>query len=183
MNSSLPKILKFRNDVTSSRLRALFIYDPVTGYFTRLVRAGHAKAGVVAGSVHKETGYRHINIDGYPYCAHRLAFLYMTGEWPISIVDHKDRNKDNNRWDNLRNATNSQNSANSSVSKSMSGYKGVILYKRTGRYAARIRCNGIQIHLGYFSTPEEAHEAYKVGAKKHFGEFGRAWAVANPLQP
>ena len=69
--------------LTSSRLRELLHYDPLTGLFTRLVsRSGRsAKKGVTAGWLHCR-GYIHISVDSKDYKAHRLAFLYMEGVLP-----------------------------------------------------------------------------------------------------
>ena len=63
---------------------------------------------MIAGSV-TGVGYRQIQIDGIFYYASRLAWFYMTKEWPEFIVDHENENKEDNSWDNLREATDSQN--------------------------------------------------------------------------
>ena len=101
-------------------------------------------------------------------------------------VDHHDRNPANNQRSNLRVATNGQNRANSKLNhNNKSGFKGVHFRRKRphtpkrkqrsdtmgDRWAAQINAGGKKIHLGYFDTPEEAHEAYKKAALKHFGEF------------
>jgi hypothetical protein len=93
--------------LTASRLRELLSYDPATGVFTRLVRAGHSNAGDVAGSVDSD-GYRQIGIDGKSYKVARLAFLYMTGALPSKRVYYKNGNPLDNRWVNLREAATRQ---------------------------------------------------------------------------
>lgn len=106
--------------------------------------------------------------------AHRLAFLYMTGSWPVNRVDHKDCNPLNNAFINLRQATASQNAANRGVDKrNTSGYKGVSFYKPLGRWVAHIRHNYRLKSLGYFDTKEEAAEAYKKAAEAAFGDFSK----------
>lgn len=155
-------------------------YDPESGEFrwrgTLSGRGRNAKvaAGVLAGCLDTR-GYRIIGLDGKLYRAARLAWLYMTGEWPAARVDHEDLSHANDRWNNLRLATPSQNAANAGVWKSnTSGFKGVSLERRTGRWVAQISCDRRHIYLGSFDAPEEAHAAYVAAAKKHFGEFSRA---------
>lgn len=89
-------------------------------------------------------------------------------------VDHINGNGLDNRRSNLRIATNAQNARNQGLSKNnKSGYKGVILKKETGRWRARIRVDFKIIHLGYFSTSEEAAEAYNEAANKYHGIFAK----------
>jgi hypothetical protein len=131
------------------------------------------RAGDVAGTVDFDR-YRKIMIRGRQYRAHQLAWLYMTGKrWP-RVIDHRDRNPSNNRWDNLRRATVSQNNANRRRHRNNAcGFKGVT---RTewGRWRASIYKDGRKHHLGIFATPEEAHAAYMAAARRLFGEFARA---------
>ena len=97
--------------LTGSRLEQLLNDDQETGIFTW--RGGHKKvrAGMIAGTPDKD-GYICIKIDQIMYKAHRLAWLWMTGDWPTEEVDHKDLDKSNNRFGNLREATHSQNNIN-----------------------------------------------------------------------
>jgi hypothetical protein len=106
--------------------------------------------------------------------AHRLAYLYMTGEWPPAGIDHRDTNRSNNRWNNLRAATQLQNSTNSSIRiDNTSGYKGVYWHIGARKWRAQIVSKG-KIHLlGYFSTPQAAHRAYCEAAIRLHGEFAR----------
>lgn len=88
------------------------------------------------------------------------------------FVDHINNNPLDNRRSNLRLATPSQNLGNRVRNKNnTSGYKGVTWNKQTHRWKAAIQAQGKARHLGYFSTPEEAHEAYCKAAKELFGEF------------
>lgn len=87
-------------------------------------------------------------------------------------IDHINGNKLDNRVSNLRLATASQNHCNRpKSSRNTSGYKGV--GKRNGRWRVKIRLNGIDYHVGYFSSLEEAAQAYDVRAKELHGEFAR----------
>lgn len=159
-------------ELTQERLKELLRYDPETGLFYWLQDRYRVKAGDRAGSVSPSTQYRIIRLDQRNYAEHRLAWFYAKGEWPASEVDHKDLNRQNNKWENLRLATSSQNKANR---KGRGAYpKGVCFHKASGLFSSRIHSNGKQISLGYFNTPELAHEAYRLAAPKYHGEFARA---------
>jgi hypothetical protein len=156
------------------RLKFLLEYDPLTGVFRwRVNRRGHGgiKAGDLAGSRHRK-GYTAIGVDGRRYLAHRLAWLYMTGAWPASQIDHRDADRRNNAWGNLRVASQPDNSANSRRHRdNATGFKGVL---RNGkRYAARLMRNGASTYLGTFDTPESAHAAYCKAATETNGNFAR----------
>lgn len=161
--------------LTVEHLREQLNYDPLSGIFTwRAVRRG-VRYGEIAGSpvTAKKGGWR-VKLDGKEYPAAVLAFFYMTGRWPIGDVDHRDRDRSNNRWVNLREATRLQNHANRGNFPHSAPYKGVSYDKQTGRWRARLRKNGKLIDLGRFDTPEEARAAYVTAARVHFGEFARA---------
>lgn len=159
--------------LTVERLRGLMDYDPDTGVFTWRVRPSRSNIAVGDVAGYLDNGRNTIKVDGRRYQASRLAWLYMTGEWPISLVDHKDLNKRNDAWENLRPANWSQNGCNRPVSKNnSSGYKGA--FPLRGRFLAQIRIRGKQIYLGMFDTAELAHQAYIAAAQRLHGEFARA---------
>lgn len=148
--------------LTQERLKEVAVYNPITGEFRRPERIGsrgRMRGGHLLGHVHRTLGYIQIRIDFILYFAHRLAWLYMTGEWP-DHVDHINMVKTDNRWVNLRSGTGSFNLQNRRApnSNNMSGYLGVVRSK--GKYAARIMLNGRGIHIGTFADPERAHLAY-----------------------
>lgn len=160
--------------LTAKRLREVVSYDPETGHFTWLVSRPRARIGGRAGGLGPGCGgYWCITIDRRRYVAHRLAWLYMTGAWPrTEMIDHINRDRSDNRFANLREATRGQNQVNSGKpSNNSSGFKGV--RRRYGRWFAQIKKSGKHYHLGYFSTPEEAHRAYCTAAIKLHGEFAR----------
>lgn len=170
--------------VDQATLTRLLHYDPATGIFTwnRRDDVGKAwntryagkQAGYAWSVPNSPLTYWSIRIFDWPFLAHRLAVLYMTGEWPAADVDHDDRDGLNNRWSNLRPATKSQNSANRSFSKkSSTKLRGAYACKRTGRYRAQICINGKIRWLGYYDTPEEAHAAYCAAHRAEHGEFSR----------
>ena len=161
--------------LTAARLREVLHYDPATGLWRWLVTLNNfAKAGSIAGTPDKK-GYIRIVVDRRSYAAHRLAWFYMTGEWPPCLVDHRDLNKARNVWSNLRLASNSQNGQNSALSsRNSTGYKRVCWHKRLKKYQVAIKVDGKQLHLGTFDDPKVAHEAYVAAAIKYYGEFARA---------
>jgi hypothetical protein len=144
--------------MNAARLNELLHYCPESGVFTWKVNRGRlAKAGSIAGTA--QHGRVHIKADGRLHYAHRLAFLYMTGEFPSAEVDHIDGDPANNRWANLRPCTRDENLQNKKVSKSnKSGLLGVSRH-RCG-WQATIHADKKQIHLGLFQDPLEAHQAY-----------------------
>ena len=104
--------------------------------------------------------------------SHRLAWLYMTGEWPKGDLDHANMNKADNRWCNLREATNAQNGANRGIpTNNKSGFRGVSWAKRHRKWTAHIRAGRKQYTLGYYNAREEAALTYATYACGLFGEF------------
>jgi len=159
--------------ITHDELIEILRYEPETGDFIWLVNRGKAREGARAGN-RQSGGYLQVRIRGRNYYAHRLAFLYVHKRWPSQHIDHINGIPYDNRIANLREATPGQNMHNSVKPKNnTSGYKGVSLEKRTGRWRASIKVNNKIRHLGTYDTPEEAYEAYKEAAKKLHGEFAR----------
>lgn len=158
--------------LTQERLKELLSYDPLTGIFVWEVDRYRVKRGDRAGSISPTTKYRVIRLDQKNYAEHRLAWFYMTGEWPSDEIDHRDLDRQNNKWGNLRPASSSQNKANR---KARGVYpKGVCFHKPSGWFTSRVHKNGKQISLGCFRTAEAAHAAYVAAAQEIHGEFARA---------
>lgn len=148
------------NELTFERAKELFDYDPDTGVITRKSPVGHVA----------DDGYRRISADGKPVLAHRLAWLLTHGKFPNALVDHINRVRDDNRIENLREATHSENHQNQVGARksSRSGVRGVSWCARDGKWKAAIRVKGKEHFLGRFETPEEAAEAYAIArAYKH----------------
>ena len=138
--------------LTQERLKELFTYEPTTGVFTR------KSNGSVATNIHN--GYVRIFIDYKEYRAHRLSYLYMTGEFPVSIVDHINHDKTDNRWSNLREVTHQENCKNMSLYKTNnSGTVGVYFHKRDKQWIACIYTDGKKKHLGCFKNKGDAISA------------------------
>lgn len=154
--------------IDAKRLRSLLRYDKRSGLFTWQHARGRVNAGAPAGCVNHH-GYLMIRIDGVRYAAHRLAWLYVTGEWPAGLIDHKNGKRADNRFSNLREADvvlNSQNERHPR-SNSTTGYLGVSYNKSKRLFAAHIRHSGKKHCLGYSKDPAEAHALYLDAKRKY----------------
>lgn len=138
-----------------------WIYDKNTGVFTH-------KDGRVAGNKNLH-GYVRIGLHGKTHAAHRLAWLYVYGEFPKGHIDHINGVRDDNRISNLREVSKSGNSRNQrkAHSNSTTGFLGVVAARN--KFQAKISVGGKQRYLGVFRTPYEAHSAYLI-AKRKFHE-------------
>lgn len=163
--------------LTQQRLRELLHYDPNTGIFTWRVARGNIKSGATAGSAAYGHGYRVIKLDGRAYLAHRLAWLYVHGAFPVAEVDHINGVVSDNRVSNLRPAELKQNRRNRRAKRgTRTGLKGVTYIPRNTirPYQARIYVDGRSIFLGNYSTASGAHAAYAAAAPIYHGAFSRA---------
>lgn len=150
--------------ITVDQIKAVLNYDPETGVFTWI------KNGRVAGWANP-LGYVYIRVLGKLRQAHRLAWLYVHGEFPAENIDHKNRVPGDNRISNLRPCTQRQNLANTATRRdSTTGIKGVNLMPH-GRYRAMISRDGRMKHLGMFASAAEAQAAYLNAAREMRGEF------------
>lgn len=158
--------------LTAERLREVLSYNQQTGIFRWRVSIRRTRTGMIAGCLDAH-GYWRICIDQRHYKAHRLAWLYVYGEWPSDELDHKDLCRSHNWISNLRVAGQAMNNANRKAYRNnKSGIKGI--YSCQGRWRAMIRQNNKSMHLGCYDTPEEAHRAYCKAAAELFGEFANA---------
>lgn len=161
-------------ELTADRLRALVRYDESTGRFSWIPRtgrgAGWAKADREPGGVTSQ-GYRSIRLDGRLYQAHRLAWLYVHGEWPQQQIDHVNGNRLDNRIENLRDVAPLLNQQNMRRARcdNETGVLGVTVDRRRGGFKARIRAHGRILYLGNFGSIEQAQAVY-VTAKRSLHE-------------
>jgi hypothetical protein len=172
--------------ISHEELKRVLDYNFITGVFRWKPRHElnvkpryklNVRTWSIAGTLNAD-GYITIKIFGKRYLAHRLAWLYMTGEWPRVVMDHINRRQTDNSWINLREATLSQNQCNRGLGKSnTSGYKGVRWNANNKKWYARICLNRKYHDLGAFDTAENAHAAYVAAAIVLHGEF------ANPGFP
>lgn len=167
-------------------LRKLLRYDPDSGLMFWRERSSEmfSSERISKGWNKKYSGKPAINSpDTHGYLmgtlcgwslprAHRVAWALATGAWPEDEIDHINGVRSDNRLVNLRPATRSQNRANIDKSWSnKSGYKGVRLDARSGKWRAQITKDGISTFLGTFDSPEDANSAYVSAAIASYGEF------------
>lgn len=172
-------------ELTQARLKEVLEYDPETGVFRwlpRPVRTEHLRtdrvfnsnfAGKIAGADNGR-GYLAIEVDAVGHKAHRLAWFYVHGVWPLDQIDHINRDRKDNRIANLREADNAKNQANAMrTDRKIAPYKGLAFHKRAGNrpWQAKITTGGKRLSLGYFATAEAAYSAYCDAARKYHGEF------------
>jgi hypothetical protein len=148
-----------KTELTAQRLRELLHYDAETGQLSWLdprkrALSRHGFAGYVI-----KGRYRGINIDRSRYFVHRLAWLYVHGEWPAGEIDHINGDPSDNRLANLRDVAHQTNGENQRVGR-RGGLLGTAFHKHNGRWRALICVNYKTTTLGYFDTAEEAHARY-----------------------
>lgn len=159
------------SQLSYERLSSLLFYDPATGIFTWRIKTKRKDYGEVAGSP-LLAGYIRIVINGEKFMAHRLAWLYMTKVWPTKEIDHINRDRKDNRWVNLREASSSENSCNTAIrSDNTSGVKGVYWHKRKMKWVVQITANKSKQQLGHFDDFELAELVATEAREKLHGKF------------
>lgn len=170
MTRSVSKFKK--SDLTQDIVKELLGYNPLTGVLVWKFRERHwfpterswkwwntTYAGKIASNIYKSStdGYerRHIYVLGNNYTAHRIVWLWMTGVFPSSYIDHIDRDATNNKWSNLRETNPSHNNLNQSMPKdNTSGVCGVYWHKQAQKWCARVTLNGKTHSLGLFAKDD-----------------------------
>lgn len=156
--------------LTADEVRQLLDYSPETGLWTRRITTGYRwKAGSVVGSIDISDGYLKIYVNGKLYLSHRLAWLYVTGEWPNGRIDHINGVRTDNRICNLRESTASENGQNRKFlhMNNTSGETGVSWHKQSGKWQAYVTVNRKRIFLGCYERIDDAVESARNGRLKH----------------
>ena len=159
--------------LTAESARRLLRYEADTGrFFKRMDIPWRMKPGQRADYMStrgKSAGYYYLRVDGRRYAAHRVAWLYVHGQWPSHQIDHIDGDPSNNRIENLRDvpASVNQRCRRKPTCRNRAGFIGVS--RKRGRWMAALTVNKRQIYLGYFDSPEAAHEAYLKGKAAFHG--------------
>lgn len=152
--------------LTQDFLRHLLHYDPLTGEWTWInpLPRSRMRCGDSAGRITSH-GRRQIRIASGFYYASRLAFLYMTGEMPKEQVDHINRIRSDDRWENLREATQSQNSFNRDWAEKHGDWRGIACHGNK----FRVDIGGK--YFGLFETFDEAKAVRDQALEQYAGPF------------
>ena len=154
--------------ISHCELVELLVYNPSNGFFTWKQDQGRIRLGATAGSLRKD-GYLQIMLNHKLYLAHRLAWFYITQEWPTEQIDHVNKNRSDNRLCNLRLATNKQNGENlPMLCTNVSGHRGVSWDTSRKKWKAQIKHHGRNIFLGRFESLTDAAEAARVARSRLF---------------
>lgn len=159
-------------ECVKDKIRECLSYDPETGDLTWIKDAGYSiRAGTKAGGPDKtRRNALRVKVLHKSLAIHRVAFFLMEGEFPDKSVDHIDGDPSNNKWVNLRKASQAENGQNKAPNRfTTSGFHGVSK-TQNGKWRARISLDRQSFFLGTFTRPELAHDAY-VEAKKRMHTF------------
>lgn len=167
--------------LTIERLKELLSYNPTTGELIHNFSRGGRRKGSSAGCRRKD-GYVMIRLDNVLYLRHRLVWLFHTGIFPDLFIDHINRIPGDDRFENLRQSTQSENLCNTKMqTNNTSGHRGVSWHKEKSKWRA-YGDGGKQKfkHLGYFINLEDAVGAavnYRVNTQGDFynphGQYNR----------
>lgn len=182
--------------VSVGMLREKFDYDSETGVLTHKPRAGITPGDKMFNTRYAGKSVGHPNTSGhlqvgvtgqdgryYLVLVHRINWALHTGAWPTSDLDHRDTDKSNNQFLNLRPCDGSGNRMNTTVrSDNTTGFKGVTRASRgSPKYQAQLMDRGKRVYLGQFDDAKTAAHAYDAAANEHFGEFARTNAAMGLL--
>lgn len=153
--------------IPHARLLELLEYDPETGIFRwRVDRYRKTRAGEVAGSFNKRQQRWCIGIEYGIYPRDRLAWYYQTGVWPDQ-VEHENRNKQDDRWDNLRMVPRSEGKPKVELVPEVEGIEGVNWDKFLKRWVAYIHVDDRYRHLGSFDRLEDAAQVATLARERY----------------
>ena len=147
--------------ITQQKIRQILSFEPDSGTFRWRERHGNKAIGSIAGHA-DHLGYWKVKIQGHSYRAHKLAWLYVFGEWPTFPIDHIDGNKANNAIANLRDGSCGVNQQNvrRPQTNNKSGYLGVHKRSDSKTYRVAISVDGVLRHFGGFKSAKDASDAY-----------------------
>ena len=151
--------------ITHPELLSLAHYSPETGVFTRI------SDGYVMGKPDRK-GYLLTWLKSWRFRCHRLAWFYMTGNWPEKEIDHINGEPGDNRWANLRECNHRQNNHNQPMRRNnTSGVKGVSWNSRARKWHVQVCLNYKIHHGGLYARLEDAAVAARSLRDRLHGEF------------
>lgn len=154
--------------ITKEELSSLLTYDPLTGVFLWKESGAGRRRNLKAGGFDSD-GSIGIMINGVSHKAHKLAWIYHCGAMPEKQIDHINRDRSDNRIDNLRDVSSAENCRNRGIgSDNKSGVNGVYKNKPSNKWHVQIKVKGKRIHLGMFDEIKDAAEARAIAEEKYF---------------
>ena len=146
-------------EITQEELHEMFEY--IDGkLYNKYTRNSRAIKGSETSTCDTYGGYRKVGIAGKRYPTHRVVWTLLKGAIPEGLeIDHINRQRDDNRIENLRLVTRKENAFNLKSSK---GY-----YKAHGKWRAQISIDNVSTHIGYYDTEAEARKAYLEAKEKY----------------
>lgn len=160
--------------ISHEDLKELLDYDPLTGIFKRKKSKFSNLIGKPAGTLNS-IGYMVLVLGGrkgHSYLLHRLAWFYVTGEWPKNQIDHVNRIRSDNRFENLRECSGSENSWNKGAqSNSKTGVRGISWVKARKKWVVKLNKGREVVYVDFFEDFKQAKEAWEIKSKEIYGEF------------
>lgn len=154
-------------------IRNEFAYCPETGALWRTKAKRGVRAGLLQPRPNRE-GYLRATVHKRLCYLHHIAWVLMTGAWPLKPLDHVNGKRADNRWSNLREATPSQNSMNTKLyARNRSGYRGVSWHEPSGKWRAEVAAKGVRHYLGLFPSAKAAAEAAEAKRLELHSSFAR----------
>lgn len=158
-------------NLTQADVRHLFDYDAENGILIRKTFRNGCPYNKPVGHKPSQDGYGAVRIGRTIYRTHRIIWLWYYGTWPQYEINHIDRNRINNKIENLEDVDCGRNSHNKGIYKNNKmGLPGVSIHKPNGKFKAQIQNNYKKESLGYFDTAEEAFLAYQLAKIKYHPE-------------
>lgn len=152
--------------ITQKKLKEQLHYDAKTGLFTWKKAHDARRVGKTAGWLCRK-GYRHFRIQGETVKAHRMAFVYMGLDIPDQ-VDHINHDRDDNRWGNLRIATQNINMGNKKIYKNnKSGFHGVYWRADRKMWVSSVQFRKKRVNLGQYAEKQDAINAVEIAHKEY----------------
>lgn len=142
--------------------KARLSYNPTTGKLTWKHHSDVRKPLTFAGTLDAD-GYVKVRVDGYEYKAASLIWLIVTGSWPKGVVDHINRIRADNSWENLRDVSQSLNQLNWD--------KQAVVQTGKFRWRGTVNFEGKQYIVGVFDSEEEAREACRTKQQEFLARF------------
>jgi len=137
-------------------LKDYLSYNPLTGLLHWIKKpCRKISVGQEAGCLDKILGYKKVGFLGKSFRYHKVCWYLYYGKWPEYEIDHVNRDKLDNRIENLRDVPRRENGQNTE------GYnQGAYFNQSKSRWVAQISLDGKAVHLGYFNSEAEAQSAY-----------------------